>query len=117
MAGRCIEKADSIVHAAALGIIRGIIEPSNPGVSNGAGAHRAGFQRRPQVAILQPIIAEEPGCFPNRDNLGMGRGVMIDSGAIVAPTDDISVPDDNRPDRHFANRGGRIGQGQCIAHE
>jgi hypothetical protein len=81
-----------------------INQPADPGVGDGAGAHRAWFNRDVQVAIEQAIVADGLAGFAQRQDLGVRRGIMSADGTVAAAADDAAVEDDNGAHRHFAQR-------------
>jgi len=76
MTGRERKKARAMLHGAALGIGGGIVDPADSGMGNGASTHRAWLKRDPQVAAVEPLGAENRRGLANRQDFGMGRGIV-----------------------------------------
>ena len=79
-----VEQAGAVGDGSAFGVVGAIIEAGDAGVGDGPGAHGAGFKRDPQLASGQPVVAERCCRLPQRDDFGMGGGVMAFKGAICA---------------------------------
>ena len=86
----------------ALRIRRRIIEPGDPGMDDCASAHRAGFQRHPQVTIVKSLVAKNLGCAPDRDDFGMGRWVVTIAHRVDTGGDNGTILYHECPDRDFA---------------
>jgi hypothetical protein len=82
-AGRLLEQARTVLHGASLGVWRGVIDAGEAGMGDRPGAHRAGLQRHPQVAIVQPLLPQGSGGGANHQHFGMGSGIVQRARAIV----------------------------------
>jgi hypothetical protein len=60
-AGWLVEQPRAMLHRAALGVWRGIIDAGDAGVGDRARAHRAGFEGDPQVAFLESLLPQTGG--------------------------------------------------------
>src|SRR5690606_38928487 len=58
---RLVEHARTVLDGAALRVGRAVIEASDSRMRAGPGAHRAGFERNPQLATVEPLVAERGG--------------------------------------------------------
>ena len=74
-----------------LGIPRTEHDSSNMRLQTRAGAHRARLQRDPQLAFAQPLAAQHPRRFANRQHLGMGGGIIAADGRIAATGKDAAT--------------------------
>lgn len=103
-------------HSATLRIIRAIIEPRDPGMGYGSGAHSAGFQRHPHVASGQPVIAQKCRSLSHRDDFGVCGGVVAFERAVGSAPDDLPVFHHERTNRHFTCRRSSLGKRQRFFH-
>lgn len=90
VAGRLRKKARAMVHAAALGVGRAVINPAQPRKRNGRRAHRARFQRDIQIEPAKPFIAEPRCGLADDEDFGMGRRIMKFYGAVAVARQDAS---------------------------
>ena len=102
---------------AAFRIARAVIEPRDSGVGDRAGAHRAGFERDPQITVLQPIVADRGGGGANRQHLGVRGRIVERARGVRRGRDDAAVEHHHRADRHFTGGTGGGGGIECGAHE
>ena len=70
------EDPRAVIDRAALGIGRGVVEPGDARVDDRARAHRAGFERDPQLAPVEPLAADKKLLFKTEvaPDLPQGRG-------------------------------------------
>jgi hypothetical protein len=54
VAGGLFEKPDAVLHCAGFGVFGGEIDPPQPDMGDGAGAHSAGLKRNIEVASIEP---------------------------------------------------------------
>ena len=99
-----IEQAWPVRYRAAFGVVGAVIKPRDPCMGYRAGAHRAGFQRYPQVATYQSVVAQKRRSLPHRYDFGVSGWVVAADRAVGSLTDDPPVLHHQRPDRHFASR-------------
>jgi len=59
-----IEHPRAVFDCAALGIAGRVIQPRDPGMGDGACAHRAGLQRHVKVAVVEPFGPARAIAFP-----------------------------------------------------
>src|SRR2546423_1151952 len=104
-------------YRAALGIGRAVIQPPYPRERDRGGAHRARLQRYIQVAIDQPLAADDFGGEPDGENFGMRGGIPLGQGAVSGRGDDLIVAHDHASDRHFAGFSCCFGRFQRQIHE
>jgi len=100
--GRLFKQTGAMRHRAALGIVRAIIKPRDAGMGNRPGTHGAGFQRDPQIASGQAVIAQKRCCLSNGYDFGMCGWVVAFHRAIGTAPDNDPVLDDDRANGHFA---------------
>ena len=77
---RLVEHARAMFDRAALGIAGCVVELRDPGMGYRARAHRARFQRDPQIAIGEPLVAELLRRRADGDDLRMGGRIVIAAG-------------------------------------
>ena len=100
----------AVFHRPHLLVARREIEAADAGEGNGGGAHGAGFQRDEEVAVDQPLGAEDFRCGADRQQLGVRRGVLQFQGSVSGPGDDgARLVGHHRPHRHLATGGGGFG--------
>lgn len=89
-------------NGAALRIIRTIIEPRNPRMGDGAGAHCARLQRYPQLTPDKALIPYGRSGGANRDDFRMCCRVMMRTRRIGPLADNQPLPDDDSTNGHLA---------------
>ena len=104
-------------HGASLGIGCAVIQSPDPRKRDRRRAHRARLQRDVEIAIDQPLTADDIGSLPDRDNLGVRGGIAVGQGAVSGGGDDLAVKHDHASDRHFAGFSGVLGRFQRQIHE
>ncbi len=90
-------------HRACLGIRTTEHQTSNASIDQRTGAHRTRLLSHEQRAFNSPLT-ERLRCFPERDDLGMCRGVAIQLAAITPATDDLVIDQDHRADGYITRR-------------
>ena len=77
-------------------------------MGNRPGAHGAGLQSHPQVAILQPFAAAQRQCVCQDKHLGMMQRTAVPPHAVLCQRNDSALcVRDRGGDRHLAgSRGG-----------
>ena len=76
MAGWLGKEARAVLDGTAFRIWRAEIEPADARKGDGRGAHAAWFERDIQVAADEPLAAEPGTSLPDRQQLGMGGGIV-----------------------------------------
>ena len=117
MHGRLVEQPWPMFDRTAFWVARAIIKPGNAGMGDGACTHGAGLQRDPKVATSKAVGAKCSGGFAQRDNFGMGGGIVRSERAVGAAADNDAVLDDQRTDRNFTSLCRRAGERQGFLHE
>src|SRR5450755_675047 len=117
MAGWLPEEPHAGFHRAALGVGRAVIEPADARERDRARAHGAGLQRDVEVAIDQPLGADDLGRLPDRHDFRMRGGIAIGQGPVGGRGDDLVIPDDDASDRHFAGFSSIFRRFQRQIHE
>ena len=78
-------------------------EVSHAGLDDGAGAHRAGFKRDVEGAVLEPPCAASGCGLAQGDDFRMARWVGVTFASVAAGTDDVArAIDDDRAHRNVA---------------
>ena len=101
---RMVEHLQHRVNCSSLGVFCSVDQAADARVRDGAGAHRAGFDRDIQIAVQQAIIADRLRSFTKRQYFGMGRGIVGADRPIASPAYDLAIVDNNRANRNFAHR-------------
>ncbi len=101
---------------AGFGIGRRVVQPADTGGGNGGGAHRAGFQRHIQIMSAQTFGPCDAARLADRQNLGMGGGVVQFACAVSGSGNDGAAANDDRTHRHLAPQGGGAGLIQRKIH-
>ncbi len=116
IAGGLGKQPGAVHHCAAFRVLRTIIKPGDPRVGNRTGAHRAGLQRDPQVAIAETVSLKTRGRLTQREDFGMGRRVMRPRRRICPASDDLSVQRDHGANRNPATRSSFSGDSEGFGH-
>lgn len=101
---------------AALGVGGAVDDAPDPGVTDGAHAHDAGFQGHVQRGVDQPVIFQHGARRPQRNDFGMCRGVMRRDGPVPPLGHDVVAEQQHGAHRHLARLLGPLGQFQRMAH-
>ena len=80
-----------MLHPAALGIIRAEHQPADAEQADGVGAHGAGFEGDEEVAAGQARAAETGGGGPQREDFGVGGGVVVGFGPVAGGGEERAV--------------------------
>lgn len=102
MALRLLEHPRAMFHRAALGIACRVIDPGNPGMGDGPGAHRAWFERYIEIASIQPLGPQRLRGPANRYHFSMSGRITTIAGEIMRCSNHLTLPHDHRPNRHFS---------------
>ena len=78
-----------------------VIDLADAGNDQRAGAHRAGLFSDVERALVEAPIADEAGRLRDREDLGVGGGVVGGAGLVVGGCDDLAVVFDDCADRHL----------------
>lgn len=116
MTGWLREDPGAMNHAATFGIFGGKPERVDPRQRDRAGAHRAGFQRHPQDAAVEPRPTEPGRGVPYGDHFRVGGGIEVAAHRIARFGDDFITQRDDRPDRNFARFRGNSGKIKRATH-
>jgi CHAD domain-containing protein len=86
-------------------------------LDDGAGAHRAGFKRDVDGAVLEPPFAAGSGGLAQGDDLGVPGRVGITLASVATGSDDVArAVDDNRAHRDVTVGQRLTRQVQCLLH-
>ncbi len=99
-----------------LGIGRGVNDPLQAGVDDGARAHAARFQRGVKCAARQPVIVQRPARHAQGQHLRVGRRIAGDDVAVPALADHLPLAHDYGADRHLVLGLGPLGQREGVLH-
>ncbi len=91
-------------------------EPLQTRQHDGAGAHRARFQRYVEGAVEQTPVAAPRRGSSQRQNLGVGRGVGQLPRAVVVAGQWFTATDQHCTNGHLAPLGGGAGLFQSDGH-
>lgn len=90
---------------------------THPGLYQGSGAHRAGFEGDQQGAVVEPPVAAQARCLPQGHQLGMPQGVTIQLAPVAAPANRTAFPiEQHRRHRDLAGPSHRFGASQQPVH-
>ena len=98
VAGRLAEEADAVVDAAALRVLRAVVEPADAGKRDCRRAHGAGFERDIEIGAGKPFVADDPRRRADHLDLGMGGDIVELAGsgfrreAIALPSRTTTAP-------------------------
>lgn len=98
-----IEKLQPGVDRPGLGIGSAINEALDPGMHERSGTHGAGFDGGEQLALKQPVVAENASGLAQSDDLRMRGGVGVGDVAVAATGHDLAFADHDGADWHFAH--------------
>jgi hypothetical protein len=101
---------------ACLGVVGTVHEAAEASMNRGSRAHGARLNCSKQFAVAEPVITEVLSGFAQRDDFGVGRGIVVGEIAIPSPTDYSPVADDHRSHGHFARVQGALGAAECLQH-
>jgi hypothetical protein len=104
-------------NGATFGIVGAVDEVRDAGLDDGAGAHAARLDGDVQSGVGEAVVAEKAGGFAKNDDFGVGSGVAVADGVVARASEDLTVVDKHRSNRHFAGFGGRTSFGKRGLHE
>jgi hypothetical protein len=104
------------IHCARFGIVRAIDEALDPGVHQRSGAHWARFNCSKQVALGEAVVTDGCTGLTQRDDFGVGGGIVVADIAVPAASDNSSVAYDHRSYRDFAGFEGALRGAQGFFH-
>ena len=112
---REVKKVEHRTRRAGFGLGGAIHHARQAGVHHGAAAHGARLQRHVQRAPIEPVVAQPLRRRPQRDDLGMGRGVVVLQRCIAASGDHLAIFDHHGAHRDFtrARRQLRLREGKA----
>jgi len=84
---------------------------------HGSCAHGAGLKRDIQLAVHQPVVAEQTGRLAHRPDLGMGRGVVVGDRLVMSHGNHLTLMHHHGTDRHLAERRSLLGRSERKLHE
>ena len=111
------KQVDDRTHRAGAGLRGTKHHPLQAGVQHGTTAHGAGLQRDKQLTTVQPVVAQHLRGRTQRNDFGMGGGVVAGEGGVAAGGDDHAVLHHHRAHRHFTRSCSRVGQRQRLCHK
>jgi hypothetical protein len=83
---RMIQDLHHRMHGPGLGVVRTIYQGLHAGMHQGAGAHRAGLNGDKQRAPFEAMVTYGCTGFTQRDDLGVGRWVVVCNVAVPSST-------------------------------
>ncbi len=90
--------------AAGFGAGRPDDDAVDPGLDDCTCAHLAGLQCTVKGTPFQPPVANLFACFTDTGNFRMGKGGLVCVPAVIAPGDDLSLIDNDCPNRDFSDQ-------------
>eukprot|EP01132_Coremiostelium_polycephalum_P008653 gene8653-10651_t len=102
MAGGLGKKSRAVFHAAALDVLRPVVQSPDTGEGNGGSAHRAWLERDIEIATRQTLVIQRFAALPDDQNLRMGGGIVAFPGAVSGLGQNHAVLHQNGTDGHFA---------------
>jgi hypothetical protein len=104
-------------HGAAFWVVGAVDQARNTRLDDGARAHATGLNGDVEGGIGEAVVGESACSFPQNDNFGMSRRVVVTERAVARASDNVAVVHDHGADRDFSGSrcGARLGQG--IPHE
>lgn len=94
-----------MINPTTFGVRRRIIDAGKARMGNRPGTHRAGLQRDPKVAPIQPIIAQNPRCRPDCLHFCVRCRVLGGPHPVCRRRNFHPVFGDDSADRHFTSIG------------
>ena len=111
-----LEEIHEAAADARLGVVGAEVDLGDPGEDDGAGAHRARFERDVEFGAFQAPALEVRGRLGDRQDFGMGGGVLQQFALVVGLSDDLPIADNDATDGHLADVHGALGFTQGVAH-
>lgn len=105
-----------MLYTPAFRICGSIMKSRYSGVSNGTGAHCAGFQRHPKVTVGKPVVAKGRAGGPDCHDFGMRCWIIAQPRCICSSGEDFSIKGDNGADGHLIRKSGFAGKVKRAAH-
>jgi hypothetical protein len=99
-----------------LGVVRAVYQAADAGVNERARAHGARFNCSKEVAVAEAVVTEVLTSFAERDDLGVGGGVVVGEVAIPSAADDAIAMNDDGSDGHLARVERALGGAQGFLH-
>src|SRR5271166_4573512 len=112
-----VEHLQHRVDRTGLWIFSAVHQPTDPRVSDGPGAHGAGFHRDVAVAVWQAVVADDQPGFAQGLNFGMRRRIVVGDRAIAAATYDMAVLYYDCANGHLSQRLCALSFTQRFLHE
>jgi hypothetical protein len=104
-------------YSARLRVIGAVNQALQPGMYQGAGAHRARLNCSKQLAAFQAMVAEGGTGLAQGDDLGVGGGIGIGDVAVAAASYDPAFVHHDGADRNFALFKSALGGTKGFLHE
>jgi hypothetical protein len=96
-----LQQIEQAAGGAALDVRTTKDHPSEPGVNDRSGAHRAGFLGDVKIAVDQAPIVDRAFGLGDSQHLGVGGGISEGFDLVPGARDDLSFPNDDRSDRYL----------------
>ncbi len=116
MAGRTGKKPHTVINRTAFLVGCRIIETPDTGKGYRPSAHGAGLERDIEIAIDKPVGLQCRRSGADSQQFGMGGGVGVLAHPVAAGSNNGSIPDDDRANRHFVPDGGFFCFRYCPCH-
>lgn len=107
-AARPLKNPGIMLYAAAFRVVGAENHPPDPKQPGRGGAHRAGFERDPKIAICKPGPTEGCGCGAQSQQFGMRGGIVLFLHTVASQREHRAIrPYDHSAHRNLAARRGR----------
>ena len=97
-------------------IVGAINQPLQASVDQRSGTHRAGLNRGKELAVFQPMIADQGGRVSQGNDLGVRGWVAIAQIPVPASTHHLAMANHHRTDRHLAHLQASPGSTEGLLH-
>lgn len=87
MGARIRTEIQHTAKGSALGVVGAEADPSHPSLHQRTRAHRAGFQRHHQGAVVEAPVAAQACGLLQRHQFGVAKGLLIPFAPVAAPAD------------------------------
>ena len=92
-------------------------DPADPRVHERPSTHRAGLERHDEFGVVESPCAELLARISHRKDFGVGGRVGGELSLVVSRSNDLTVNDDDRPDRNVAVRYRQFRLSERHAHQ
>src|SRR5256885_5784103 len=112
----CVADAKTTCNCACPLVRCAVNQTSDPRLYHRSGAHRAGFDRRVNIHVRQPVISQLSGGLAKSDDFSVGCGIAVGTCSIPGNGNEFVFADDTSANRHFAACLRLASGGPCLPH-